>query len=110
AAPGAERSTAEIRRPLAARSGFLVSRLHRLDALVARRDGVSRCARSAARATHALAAADPPRDPVAARARASAFLAAATERGERLGRHHAEIGLRAVHQRAVVPGETALRP
>ena len=38
------------------------------------------------------------------------FYLAAAERGQRLGRHHAALGLRAVHERAVVSREAALRP
>ena len=49
------------------------------------------------------------RDRLAAGAGAPALPAAAAERGQRLGRHHAALGLRAVHQRAVVRGQAPLR-
>src|SRR6187397_1463472 len=46
---------------------------------------------------------------MAQRPRASALLLTATERGQRLGRHHAAFWIRAVHERIVVSRETALR-
>src|SRR5207245_7653014 len=51
-----------------------------------------------------------PGDPVAEGAGAPALLPSAAERGQRLGRHHAALRLRALHERAVVSGESAVRP
>ncbi len=41
---------------------------------------------------------------------APALLPAAAERGERLGRHHAALRLRALHERAVAPREAPVSP
>src|SRR4029079_6399086 len=64
--------------------------------------------------------AEQPASPLSARGRSrtsmaccagtSALLPAPAERGERLGRHHAALGLRAVHERALVPREAILPP
>ena len=48
--------------------------------------------------------------PMARRAGASALSFAPAERGQRLGRHHAALGIRAVHERALVSREAAVRP
>src|SRR5690606_25124312 len=108
-ASGAERAAAEVRRCRWPRGGLLVSRLHRLDAVVADCRRVSRSDGCRARAAAAAAAAGGPRAGLAARPGASAAPSAAAERGERLGGHHAALRLRPVHERALVSREAALR-
>src|SRR5581483_2018412 len=73
------------------------------------RGGILERTRATARTRAQLPAQDPAGARMAARARASALPAAAAERGERLGGHHAALGFRAVYECAVVLREAALR-
>ena len=110
-AAGAQRPDPEVRRPAGPGCRLLVPRLHRCHAVVADcRASRARSTSAAARMRSRWQPQHSARDPVAAGAGAPALSSAAAERGQRLGRHHAALGLRAVHQRAVVPREALLRP
>jgi hypothetical protein len=96
-----QRPDPEVRRPRGPRRRLLVPRLHRRHAVVADRRRPRAAPRLRAGSPGAGRRASSARARLAAGAGAPDLPAAAAERGQRLGRHHAALGLRAVHQRAV---------
>ena len=108
-APGRQRPDSEVRRRRTRRGRFLVSRLHRRDAVVADRPRLRSIAAVRHRGLRRRFARRSRRsDPLAAVPGTPAVLPAAAERGERLGRHHAALRVRPLHQRALAPREAPL--
>ena len=106
--PGRQRPDPEVRRSRTRGGRFLVSRVHRCDVVVADRRRLRRSARSASRPPPAACAPHRGRGALAALPGAPGVLPAAAERGQRLGRHHAAVRIRPLHQCALAPREAPL--
>src|SRR5258708_14979807 len=106
---GAERTDCEVRGRATAGGGFLVFGVHRFDIVVADCARLSRSAPPSRRLASAICEAHQARDSMAAGTGASAFLPSAAKPSQRLGRHHAALGVRSLYEHIVVFREAALR-